>query len=185
MVMDRTTSLQNRAEVRKRGRRYLTSSPVVAAKENSPSEAEPVALFARFFLCDLSRGARCEAHRRNCGTSQKSKVKPALSAPSTRSEHSPLTVAPFQKDSAYGLATKDGNQPKNESESHAQQDAGNDGKIEAGVPALINDVTRQPAQTKWQFSAYKQYRPRRCQHQAENQKQLADLANRVHRLGQF
>lgn len=83
-----TTSLQNWAEVRKRGPGYLTSSLVVAAKENSPSEAEPVALFARFFLCDLSGGARCEAHRRNSEASQKSKVKPALSAPSTRSEHS-------------------------------------------------------------------------------------------------
>ena len=94
-------------------------------------------------------------------------------------------MALFQKDSAYGPATKDGNQPENESESQAQQDAGDDGKIEAGVAALINDVTRKPAQTKWQFSAYKQYRPRRCQHQAENQKQLADLAYRVHRVGQF
>jgi len=55
-AMGQTTSLQNWPEVRKRGPIYLTSSPVVAAKENSPSEAEPVALFARFFVCDLSGG---------------------------------------------------------------------------------------------------------------------------------
>jgi len=87
-AMGQTTSLQNWAEVRKRGPGYLTSSLVVAAKENSPSEAEPVALFARFFVCDLSGGPPARLTGETAKTSHKSKVKPALSAPSTRSEHS-------------------------------------------------------------------------------------------------
>src|SRR3989442_2027953 len=69
-----TTSLQNWAEVRKRGPGYLTSSLVVAAKENSPSEAEPVALFARFLACDFSGGHPARLTCEKAKTRHKSEV---------------------------------------------------------------------------------------------------------------
>ena len=74
-------------------------------------------------------------------------------------------------------------QPENQRQGRAKQQAGDNWKIKRGVAALVDDVAGQPAQPKRQPArprAQQQQCPYSDKHRAENQQTFAELAQQLH-----
>src|SRR5580658_2992282 len=54
--------------------------------------------------------------------------------------------------------------PQQQAQNHAEENARHDRKIKTSIPPLINNITRQTPQSKWQFSAERQQRAHTGQH---------------------
>src|SRR5579863_10309021 len=70
--------------------------------------------------------------------------------------------------------------PENQRKSHAQDDASNNRKVEAAVAALIGDIAGQAAEPKRKPRAEHQQSTGANKHDAYNQQQFSDFAQRVH-----
>jgi hypothetical protein len=71
-------------------------------------------------------------------------------------------------------------EPEEQGEAEAEDEAGDDGKVEGGVFAAVDDVTGKAAEAEGQFSA----KVKKCAYDdkepAEHEEGAAEFANRVH-----
>jgi len=71
-------------------------------------------------------------------------------------------------------------EPKEQRESGAEDEAGDDGKVEGGVFAAVDDVARQAAEAQGELAAKVKERADENQEDAENEEHAAKFAEGVH-----
>jgi len=71
------------------------------------------------------------------------------------------------------LAAEVGDEPKEEGERGAEDEAGNDGKVESGAFAAVNDVAGELSQAKGELATEVEKSPNEDQETAEDQKRAA------------
>jgi hypothetical protein len=74
-----------------------------------------------------------------------------------------------------------GEEPENHGEDHAQDEAGDDGEIESGVLAAMNDVTGKAAEAKRKFAAEVEETTSDDEKSAEEKERAAEVAEGIHR----
>lgn len=79
-----------------------------------------------------------------------------------------------------GSAAKVREQPKDQAERRAENQARHDGKIKRPVPGAVNDVAWQAAQPKRKFCAKIEENTRGKQKSAKNQQRAPEIARGVH-----
>ena len=70
--------------------------------------------------------------------------------------------------------------PEEEREAEAEDETGDDGEIESGVFASMDDVAGEVAETQWEFSAEIKYRANGEEQGAENEEGAAEFAEGIH-----
>jgi len=70
--------------------------------------------------------------------------------------------------------------PEEESEAEAEDETGDDGEIESGVFASMDDVAGEAAETQWEFSAEIKYRANGEEQGAQNEEGAAEFADGIH-----
>jgi len=70
--------------------------------------------------------------------------------------------------------------PEEEREAEAEGETGDDGEIESGVFASMDDVAGEAAETQWEFSAEIKYRANGQEQGAQNEEGAAEFADRIH-----
>ena len=70
--------------------------------------------------------------------------------------------------------------PEEEREAKAEDETGDDGEIESGVFAPMDDVAGEVAETPWEFSAEIKYRANGEEQGAENEEGAAEFADGIH-----
>jgi hypothetical protein len=78
------------------------------------------------------------------------------------------------------LAPEEADQPENQAEAGAQNNAGRNRKVKRGVFAFVNNVAGQSAQPKWQFAAEKKESAYKNQQSSGNQESPAKFAESFH-----
>ena len=78
------------------------------------------------------------------------------------------------------LAAKVADEPEEEGEAEAQQEAGDDGEIERGVLAAIDNVARKTAEAEGEFAAEIEERPNGDENDAGEKEEFTEVAERVH-----
>lgn len=72
-------------------------------------------------------------------------------------------------------------EPEEQGEAEAEGEAGDDGKVEGGVFAAVDDVSGETAETEGEFSAKVEKRAYDDEEAAENEKGAAEFAEGIHR----
>jgi hypothetical protein len=72
-------------------------------------------------------------------------------------------------------------EPEEESEGGAEKEAGDDGEVEGGVFAAMDDVAREAAEAQREFAAEVQKSAEEDEECAENEEGAAEFAERVHK----
>jgi len=70
--------------------------------------------------------------------------------------------------------------PEEEREAEAEDETGDDGEIESGVFASMDDVAGEVAETQWEFSVEIKYRANGEEQGAENEEGAAEFADGIH-----
>ena len=70
--------------------------------------------------------------------------------------------------------------PEEEREAEAEDETGDDGEIESGVFASMDDVAGEAAETQWEFSAEIKYRANGEEQGAQNEEGAAEFADGIH-----
>ncbi|OLD83642.1 MAG: hypothetical protein AUF67_00315 [Acidobacteria bacterium 13_1_20CM_58_21] len=70
--------------------------------------------------------------------------------------------------------------PEEERQAEAEDETGDDGEIESGVFASVDDVAGEAAETQWEFSAEIKYRANGQEQGAHNEERAAEFADRIH-----
>jgi hypothetical protein len=70
--------------------------------------------------------------------------------------------------------------PEQEREAEAEDETGDDGEIESGVFASMDDVAGEAAETQWEFSAEIKYRANGEEQGAESEEGAAEFADGIH-----
>jgi hypothetical protein len=78
------------------------------------------------------------------------------------------------------LSSKTRQQPQEQAEPHAENNAGHNRKIKRGVLAFVDDVSRQTSQTKWQFPAKIEERTKENEQAAQHQQHASEFARGIH-----
>src|ERR1700683_4465356 len=78
------------------------------------------------------------------------------------------------------LASEQIHNPEKQRKSEAHDHAGGNREIETPVSALIGNIAGQATQAKWQPPAKDQKGACADQHDADNEQQLTDFAQRIH-----
>jgi hypothetical protein len=73
-----------------------------------------------------------------------------------------------------------GDEPEEEGERSAEEKASDDGKVESGVFAAVNDVPREFAQAKGEFATEIEKAAKKDEKAAEKEQRAAEFAKRVH-----
>jgi hypothetical protein len=73
-----------------------------------------------------------------------------------------------------------GEEPKQERETEAENEAGDDREVEVGVFAAVDDVAREAAEAKGKFSAEVKQSTNENEEAAENQQGAAEFAEGIH-----
>ncbi len=73
-----------------------------------------------------------------------------------------------------------GVEPEEQRESGAENEAGDDGKVEGGVFATVDDVARQTAEAQGEPAAKIEESAEEDQEDAENEEHAAEFTERVH-----
>lgn len=77
-------------------------------------------------------------------------------------------------------AAEVGEEPNEEGKSDAEDETGDDGKIERGVFAVVDDVAGKPAETKRKFAAEIKQRADDGEERSQDEKGAAEFAKRIH-----
>ena len=72
-------------------------------------------------------------------------------------------------------------EPEEQSKGRAEEQTGDDGEIEGGMFALVDNVTGKAAEAQGEFTAEVEKRAYDDEEPAENKKGAAKLADRIHR----
>src|ERR1700674_128821 len=80
-----------------------------------------------------------------------------------------------------GSATEVGDEPEEERESDANEEASDDGKVKGGVFAAVDDVPRKSSEAEGEFASEIEKSADKNQEAAEEEKRTAEFAERVHR----
>ena len=70
--------------------------------------------------------------------------------------------------------------PEEERQAEAEDETGDDGEIESGVFASVDDVAGEAAETQWEFSAEIKYRANGQEQGAQNEEGAAEFADGIH-----
>ena len=70
--------------------------------------------------------------------------------------------------------------PEEERQAEAEDETGDDGEIESGVFASVDDVAGEAAETQWEFSAEIKYRANGQEQGAQNEEGAAEFAEGIH-----
>ncbi len=71
-------------------------------------------------------------------------------------------------------------EPEEQRESGAEDQAGDDGEVESGVFAAVDDIAREAAETKRKFTAEIEKGTNRDEESAENKESATEFAKSVH-----
>jgi hypothetical protein len=71
------------------------------------------------------------------------------------------------------------NDPHDQRQDEAQNDASDDWEIEAAVAALVGDVARKSAESKWQPAPEEKQSSDSDEKEADNEQQFAEFAKRI------
>ena len=71
-------------------------------------------------------------------------------------------------------------EPKEQRESGAEDEAGDDGKVKGGVFATVDDVARQAAEAEGEFAAEVEKTADKDEEAAENEESAAEFTDRIH-----
>src|SRR6266852_2330555 len=71
-------------------------------------------------------------------------------------------------------------EPEEEGEGEAEDEVGDDGEVERGVLAAVNDVAGKASQAERQFAAEEEKRTNEDEEAAEKQEGAAKFAERIH-----
>jgi hypothetical protein len=80
--------------------------------------------------------------------------------------------------------TQVGEEPKQERETEAEEEAGDDGEVEGGMFAAVDDVAGEAAEAQRQLSAEVKKSTHNDEESTENEKGATEFAERIH-LGAF
>jgi hypothetical protein len=90
---------------------------------------------------------------------------------------------------AQESAAEVGEEPEEEREADAQYEAGDDGEVERGVFAAMDDIAGEISEAKREFSAEIEEGPEQHKKTTEKKEDSAEFAERIHEvlkfLGQF
>ncbi len=79
-----------------------------------------------------------------------------------------------------GLAAEVGEEPEEEREGGAEEETRDDGEVEGGVFAAMDDVAGETAEAEGKFSAEVEESAGENEETAENKKRAAELAEGIH-----
>jgi hypothetical protein len=80
----------------------------------------------------------------------------------------------------HSLPTNPGEEPKEQAESDAEQDAGRQRKVKCGVLAFVDNVAWQSAQPKRELSAKIKKGANQCEQRRHNKQRPAEFAKWFH-----
>lgn len=92
-----------------------------------------------------------------------------------------LKRARGRKNSAARLATEVGEEPEEERKGEAEHEAGDDGEIESGVFAAVDDVAGKSSKAEGEFSADEQKSTDDEEETSEEEEGAAEFAERIHK----
>jgi hypothetical protein len=72
-------------------------------------------------------------------------------------------------------------EPEEDGEGSAEEQAGDDGEVEGGMFAAVDDIAGEAAEAEWEFSAEIEKSADEDEEGSENEQSAAEFAERVHK----